>query len=120
VSVSGKSAPVILLRWTLALVVLWESFRFAVSPGAARHLEGMGLPSWLAPALGGVEIAAALLFLVPSLRRIGGWSLLVIFAFAAALHLLHGEFQIGPLIVYSAAVLVCMAASPSAGNQAPS
>ena len=119
-SLFGKSAPLILLRWTLALVVLWESFRFAVSPAAARHLLGMGLPSWLAPALGGAEIVAALLFLVPSLRRIGGCALLVIFALADALHLLHGEFQIGSLIVYGAAVLVCMSATPSAGNQAPS
>ena len=55
-SISEKSVPIILLRWTLGLVVLWESFRFAASTAAAHHLQGMGLPFWLAPALGGVEI----------------------------------------------------------------
>jgi len=117
VSISEKSVPIILLRWTLGLVVLWESFRFAASTAAAHHLQGMGLPFWLAPALGGVEIAAALIFLAPTLRRTGGYSLLVIFAIAAALHILHGEFEIGPLVVYSAAVLVCISATASAGNE---
>jgi len=117
VSISEKSVPIILLRWTLGLVVLWESFRFVASTAAAQYLQGMGLPFWLAPALGGVEIAAALIFLVPSLRRTGGYSLLVIFAIAAALHILHGEFEIGPLVVYSAAVLVCISATASAGNE---
>ena len=117
-STSATPVPVILLCWSLALQVLWESYRFATSTGAARHLQGMGLPAWIGPALGGVEIVAALIFLVPSLRRAGGYSLLVIFAIAAALHISHGQFEIGALIVYSAAVLVCISRPASAGNAA--
>jgi len=71
----------------------------------------MGLPQWVAPALGGAEIVAAMLFLIPKLGRIGGYSLLVIFAVAATLHILHGQFEIGPLFVYGAAVFVCMSAN---------
>jgi len=68
----------------------------------------MGLPQWVAPALGGAEIVAAIIFLAPKLERIGGYSLLGIFALAATIHVLHGQFEIGPLFVYGAAVYMCM------------
>ena len=96
------------LRRTVGLVVLCESYQFGFSEAGTRHLQQMGLPPWAAPALGGAEIVAAILFLVPRLGRIGGYSLLVILAVAAILHLLHGQFQIGPLLVYGAAVFACM------------
>lgn len=88
------------------MVVIWESLRFAIS---GSHLaQRLNLPSWTAPVLGGVEVVAAVLFLIPGVRRIGGYSLLVIFAIAALLHILHGQFEIGGLIVYGAAALVCL------------
>jgi len=99
------------LRWTVGLVVLWESYQFGFSEAATRHLQRMGLPQWVAPALGGAEIVAAIVFLVPKLDRIGGYSLLVIFAVAATIHVLHGQFEIGPLFVYGAAVFMCMSAN---------
>jgi hypothetical protein len=99
------------LRWTVGLVVLWESYQFGFSEAATRHLQRMGLPQWVAPALGGAEIVAAIVFLVPKLDRIGGYSLLVIFTAAATIHVLHGQFEIGPLLVYGAAVFMCMSAS---------
>jgi uncharacterized membrane protein YphA (DoxX/SURF4 family) len=98
----------VLLRWSVGLVVLWESCQFAASTASVHHLQRMGLPGWIAPVLGVAEIGAVVVFLVPRLRRIGGYALLVIFAIAAALHILHGQFEIGPLVVYSAAVLVCI------------
>jgi hypothetical protein len=98
-----------LLRWSTGLVVLWESYRFATSAAPVHHLQRMGLPGGIAPVLAAVEIAAAVVFLVPKLRRIGGYALLAVSAIAAVLHILHGQFDIGPLVVYSAAVLVCMA-----------
>ena len=100
-----------ILRWTVGLVVLWESYQFGFSGAATRHLQRMGLPQWVAPALGSTEIVAAVLFLVPKLGRIGGYSLLAIFAVAVALHVLHGQFEIGPLLVYGAAVFTCMSAN---------
>jgi hypothetical protein len=74
----------------------------------------MGLTRWIAPALGGTEIVAAIFFLVPKLGRVGGYSLLVIFAVATTLHVLHGQFEIGPLLVYGAAVFACMSANDRA------
>ena len=108
------------LRWTLGLVVLWESYKFGFTGPATRHLERMGVPNWTAPALGGAEMVAAILFVTPKLGRIGGYALLVIFAVAAALHLLHGQFEIGALLVYGAAVFTCLSAEArSASGRAP-
>lgn len=104
------------LRWTVGLVVLWESYQFGFSEAATRHLQRMGLPQWIAPALGGTEIVAAILFLAPKLGRIGGYSLLVIFAVAATLHVFHGQFEIGGLLVYGAAVFACMSANHRAAG----
>lgn len=98
-----------LLRWTLGLVVLFESSRFAFSASAAYLLSKTGLPSWLQPVLGGAEIVAVVLFLVPFTARGGGYLLLVVFALAAFVHILHGQFDVGGLAVYAAAVLVCLA-----------
>jgi|SRR5580704_12141408 hypothetical protein len=97
-----------LLRWTLGLVVLWQSYRFAVSSAAVRNLSHLGLPPWLVPVIGGAELLAAALFLIPKLRRVGGYALLTIFTLACAFHGLHGEIELG-LLVYAAAVVACMA-----------
>lgn len=106
-SINRRTASVIPLRWALGFVVLWESCHFAFSAAEAQHLGQMGLPSWLGPVLGGAESLAALMFLIPKLDRIGGLLLLVTFAVAAAIHVLHGQFQIGSLLVYSVAVFTC-------------
>jgi hypothetical protein len=96
------------LRWTLGLVVLWESYEFAFSAAEAKYLGHMRLPSCIGPVLGCTEILAALLFLVLKVSRIGGFFLLVIFAIAATRHLLHGQYEVGSLLVYGAAVLTCL------------
>jgi len=90
------------LRWVLGIVVLLESIHFALSSG--KH----GLPRWAGPALGGSEIIAVLLFLTPAATVLGGCLLLVIFAVAAAIHLKAGQFDVGGLLVYAMAVVVCM------------
>jgi hypothetical protein len=104
-----KNFSIPLLRWTLGLVVLLESFQFVFSTSAAHFLAKAGLPSWIQPVLGGAEIIAAVLFLVPFTALFGGYLLLVIFALAALVHILHGQVDVGGLVVNAAAVLVCMA-----------
>lgn len=69
----------------------------------------MGLPQWLRPTIGGTEILAALLFLLPVTTAVGGRLLLAIFAIAIAIHILHGEFDVSGLLVYAMAVIVCLA-----------
>jgi hypothetical protein len=103
------------LRWALGLVVLLESVRFALSAAAGHQFGKTGLPPWIPPALGGSEAVAALLFLAPAARVVGGYALLCIFAVAIGIHFLHGQFDVGGLVVYGMAVIVCMAHRDSGG-----
>jgi uncharacterized membrane protein YphA (DoxX/SURF4 family) len=96
------------LRWTLGLVVLIESFQEAFLPAAIQHFAKTGLPQWVRVVLASTEIIAAIFFIVPFTTVIGGYALIVIFAFAAALHFLHGQYDVGALVVYSMAALVSM------------
>jgi hypothetical protein len=103
-----KEVAVPLLRWTLGLVVLFESFQEAFATAAIQQFARTGLPQWVRMALAGSEIVAAIFFIVPFTTTRGAYALIVIFVFAAALHLLHGQFDIGALLVYAAAVLVSL------------
>jgi uncharacterized membrane protein YphA (DoxX/SURF4 family) len=98
-----------LLRWTLGVVVLLESCQFVFSNSAVHFFAKTGLPSWLRPVIGGAEIIAALLFLVPFTTLIGSYLLLFIFGLAGLVHILHGQYGVGGLVVYAAGVLACMA-----------
>jgi len=106
-----KNFSIPLLRWTLGLVVLLESCQFVFSTSAAHFLAEAGLPSWTQPVLGGAEIVAAVLFLMPFTALVGSYLLLVIFALAVLVHILHGQYEVAGLVVYAAAVFVCMAHS---------
>jgi uncharacterized membrane protein YphA (DoxX/SURF4 family) len=104
-----KNFSVPLLRWTLGLVVLLQSCQFVFSTSAAHFLGEAGLPSWIQPAIGGAEIVAAVLFLLPFTALVGSYLLLVIFALAVLVHIFHGQYEVEGLAVYAAAVFVCMA-----------
>jgi thiosulfate reductase cytochrome b subunit len=97
------------LQWTLGLVVLVESALFVFSPAAAHFFAKTGLPGWVRPALGVAEMLAAVLFLLPRTVTVGGYSLIVVFGLAAVVHLLHGWFDVGGLLVYAAAALTVIA-----------
>ena len=105
-SLGNISVP--LLRWTLGLAVIMESCEFIVFTSAAHFMAKTGLSFWLRPTLGGVEIIAAVLFLIPYTAKFGSYVLLTIFGLAALFHLLHGQFHVEGLVVYAAAVLVCL------------
>jgi hypothetical protein len=114
----ARPRAVLGLQWILGLVLIVESLRLAFEPSAARHFAQAGMPLWMRPALAWTEIAAAILFLVPFTTLLGGYLLLVIFFLAALLHLLHGEFDIGVLLIYAMAVLVTLAYRASAESGA--
>lgn len=108
------------LRYILGLVVFLESVHFALSGSSGHQLARVGLPQWVGPALGGSEALAALLFLVPPISRVGGYALLFVFAVAVAIHWLHGEFDVGGLLVYAMAVIVCIVHGDGKAVEAPS
>lgn len=104
----SKNVSITALRWTLGLVVLWQSIQFAFSPSAIHHFASAGLPSWIRPAIAGIEIIAALLFLIPWTNAVGSRLLLFVFAIAVILHILHGDYDVSVLVLYVVAVIVCM------------
>ena len=116
-SPGSRRGPLLALRVVLGLVVVWQS--------VMTLLAGFQAGSWHAHialvvrGLAVVEIAAALLFLIPATARVGGWLLLGVFAIAIAFHALHGEWGFGALIVYATAVWVVLAEqanTPSPGR----
>ena len=85
-----RRSAIPILRWTVGVVLLVESALFAFGPSAAHAFSKTNLPLWLRPALGGVELVAAALFLIPPVSLIGGYALLAILCLAALIHILHG------------------------------
>jgi hypothetical protein len=109
---SGRgSRAILVLRWTLGLVILIESARFAFSHSAALAFARTGLPEFLRVALAWAEVVAAVLFLVPGLAKTGGRLLIAVLAVAIVIHVLHGWFEVGGLVVYIAAVWAVMETS---------
>jgi hypothetical protein len=95
--------------WCVGLIALRRSWRFAFDTAAMRVFAETGWPAWIQPALGGIEIVAAVLFLLPVTTVVGGYALLAVFFFAAVLRLLHGWYDISALVLYAKAVRVGVA-----------
>ena len=104
-SPEGRRKPLLVLRVALGLVVVWQSVVTLLAGSHAGWHEHLAA---VVRALAVVEIAAAVLFLIPATARAGGWLLLGVFAIAIALHALHGEWGFGALVVYATAVWVIL------------
>lgn len=96
------------MRVALGVVVLVEAVLLALHPRAQAAFARVGFPDWVRLALAWSEIGAALLFLAPPTVVPGGVALLAVFATAAGLHVAHGEWRVGALLVYSSAVVVVL------------
>jgi hypothetical protein len=68
--------------------------------GAHTHL-----PHLLIMAIAAAELLGAILFLIPPTLKAGARLLLVVFGVAAVVHILHGQFDVGFLVIYAFAVL---------------
>lgn len=90
------------LQWTLGLVVLIEAVLF-VMPSARHDFAQTHMPDIVRQVLGWGEIIGAILLLIPFTAVRGGWFLVVLFALAIIVHLLHGMFNVGYLAIYTAA-----------------
>lgn len=98
----------LVLQWVLGLVILAESARFAFSSEAAHAFARTGLPTFVRFVLGWAEMAAAILFLVPRAIVVGGWLLITVLGLAIVIHVLHGWFDVGGLVVYAVAAWTVM------------
>ena len=99
------------LRWSVGLVVLWQSWLTFHSSLTAMHGNGPAAElGHVRLVLSGLEMTAAVLFLVPFTQKVGGYLLLAILALAIAIHTLHGDARgMETIVVYGAAVLACLA-----------
>jgi len=100
-AMNGKMGLTV-LRLTLGMVVLVEAILF-VLPGAAHSFPRTHMPAIVRMILGFGEIAGCVLILVPQTAIRGAWLLLAVLVFAILLHLLHGMYDIGNVVVYAAA-----------------
>jgi hypothetical protein len=90
------------LQWTLGLVILIEAVLF-VMPSAAHDFAKTHMPDIVRLVLGWGEIIGSLLLLIPRTVVRGGWLLVGIFVLAIAVHVLHGTYNVGNLVIYTAA-----------------
>jgi hypothetical protein len=90
------------LQWTFGVVILIEAVLF-VMPGARHDFAGTHMPDIVRQVLGWGEIIGAVLLLIPRTAVRGGWFLAAILVLAIILHLLHGTYNVGSLVIYFAA-----------------
>ena len=105
----NKHFAIVILRLVLGLVVLIQSFLFLYGGESATFFARPGWPDAIRIILGWSEVVAAVLFLVPFTTVVGAWLLVLVFAGAILLHVAHGQYEVGGLLVYSAAVFVVLA-----------
>lgn len=90
------------LQWALGIVILIEAVHF-VLPAAAHEFARTHLPGIVRIILGVGEILGCLLLLIPKTTIRGAWLLLAVFVTAILIHLLHGLYGIGDVVIYAAA-----------------
>jgi hypothetical protein len=72
-------------------------------PSAAHDFAHTHMPGFVRMVLGFGQIAGCILLLIPRTAPRGAWLLLGVFVFAILLHLLHGSYGVGNLVIYAAA-----------------
>ena len=93
-----------ILQWALGVVILIEAVMF-VLPSAAHDFARTHMPGFVRLVLGFGEIVGCVLLLIPGTASRGAWLLLAVFVMAILLHLLHGMYGVGNLVIYAAAAL---------------
>lgn len=90
------------LQWALGVVILLEAVMF-VLPGAAHDFARTHMPGFVRLVLGFAEIAGCILLLIPQTAIRGAWLLVAVFVMGILIHLLHGMYGVGNLVIYAAA-----------------
>jgi uncharacterized membrane protein YphA (DoxX/SURF4 family) len=90
------------LQWALGIVILIEAVLF-VLPSGAHGFAATHMPGFIRWLLGWGEILGSVLLLIPRTITRGAWLLLAVFVMAILIHLLHGAYNVGNLVIYAAA-----------------
>ena len=100
-----------ILKYSLGIVILIEAVMF-VLPSAAHEFSRTHMPGFVRMVLGWGEIAGSVLLLIPKTAIQGAWLLLAVFVMAILIHLLHGMYGIGNLVIYAAAAFAIAVGEP--------
>ena len=92
----------IVLQYSLGIVILIQAVMF-VLPSAAHDFARTHMPGFVRLVLGFGEIVGCILLLIPQTAIRGAWLLVAVFVMAILMHLLHGMYGIGNLVIYAAA-----------------
>lgn len=92
----------IVLQYSLGVVILIQAVMF-VLPGAAHDFARTHMPGFIRLVLGFGEIAGCILLLLPQTAIRGAWLLVAVFVMGILIHLLHGMYGVGNLVIYAAA-----------------
>lgn len=90
------------LQWTLGVVILVEAVLF-LRPSAAHDFARIHMPGFVRLVLGCGEILGCVLLLIPQTAVRGAWLLLGVFTMAIVVHLLHGMYGVGNLVIFAGA-----------------
>jgi len=101
-SAAQAKTSLTVLQWVLGIVILAEAVQF-VMPAAAHDFARTHLPGIIRFIIGGGEIVGCILLLIPPTAIRGAWMLVAVFTLAIVLHLLHGMYGVGNLVIYTAA-----------------
>ena len=101
-SAAGTKTALTILQWTLGVVILIEAVLF-VLPSAAHEFARTHMPGFVRLVLGWGEIVGCILLLIPKTAIRGAWMLVAVFIMAILIHLLHGAYNVGSLVIYTAA-----------------
>ncbi len=93
-----------ILQYSLGIVILIEAVLFLL-PSAAHDFARTHMPGFIRLILAWGEIIACILLLIPKMAVRGAWLLFAVVIFAILLHLLHGLYNVGNLVIYAAAAL---------------
>ncbi len=101
-SAAGTKTALTVLQWTLGVVILIEAVRF-VLPSAGHDFARTHLPGIVRLLVGWGEIIGCVLLLIPRTALRGAWVLVGVFTIAILIHVLHGMYGVGNLVIYTAA-----------------
>jgi len=104
-SFAKAKCAVTVLQYCLGVVILIEAVMF-VLPSAAHDFARTHMPGFVRLVLGFGEILGCVLLLIPKTAIRGAWLLMAVFVMAILIHLLHGMYNVGNLVIYTAAAFV--------------
>jgi uncharacterized membrane protein YphA (DoxX/SURF4 family) len=94
-----------ILQYTLAIVILIEAVLFVMPSAGHDFVRSTHMPALIRLILGWGEIVGCIFLLIPKTALRAAWFLFAVFVFAILIHLLHGQYNVGNVVVYAAAAL---------------